>query len=165
MNIIRDSSSTWEASIRPCGVEFGGDHHLYIDFLDSDGRDCRDEGIVQIYNGSILILRSDKPISEPAINIPIWPGEILSASAMVKFGDGLILDSDTAGGITTSKAENGDLYHQSFHLVFRKRAATLPPLKPAPPTTEPTKPVYGDSEKQVIINILNQVIGLVEDLR
>lgn len=154
MNIIQNTESKWKASIRSCGTEFGGDHHLYVDFLDVDGKDCRDEKTIVVDRGSSLVAyAANKPLGEPAINIPIWRGENLTVSV---YGD-----SDVVEKITTSRAEDGVLYHQSFYLVFQERSA-----RPAEPVAvRPSEPT-GDkeAERQAILSMLQQAMELVKSL-
>lgn len=162
MNITRNPTGKWEASIRPCGTEFGGDHHLYIDFLDKDGRDCRDGKFARVYNGEIRVFGSEKSYPEPAINIPIWANETLSVSATTNVDNASNFDSDTVSGITTSKAEEGNLYHQSFYLVFRERSAQVP--VPADPPVTPPAGTDFETRRLAICAMLQQVTEMVKSL-
>ena len=153
MNIVPINTAKWTATIRECGVEFGGDHHLYVDFLTHDGRDCRAGMAVKIGRAhSDEEYSAVKPLGEPSVNVPIWRGETLRVEIPARLGG-----SDAVLDVSTSTS-GGNLYHKSFHLVFRERLE-----QSVDPTPEPA-PTH-DSEKQTIINILKQAIGLLEDLQ
>lgn len=106
------------------GSENMGNHHVYCDVLDEDGRRI---------NGSRLVLKQgntapvfavvDKPANEAGTNFPMWS----STRATVAIDDAL--PSESVTGLRTDHADEeiGNTWgHHSFYIVFQR---TLMPVE------------------------------------
>jgi|YNPNPStandDraft_1061719.scaffolds.fasta_scaffold21940_4 hypothetical protein len=135
------------AAMRCIGVhhlspqENRGNHHVYLDVLDQDGQ--RLKGAVVCYtwqgrNGDPLRVLCDKPDDEPAANIPLYPGQVLTL--WVDTGE-VIGASDQVSGVHTAhpdEAPGNTRYHHSFYIVWQLHSHGHP--APQHPTS-PEQPV------------------------
>ena len=138
--------------------ENGGNHHVYFDVYDLDGRELRGSTAVRIgwdWNGRHGDERADpapleKRAPEHTANIALGEGQ--TARVWVE-GDGV--PSDVVAGLSTDHTdESGDVtrFHHSFAVRFRKVLAT-----PAQPPVQPVQPPMPDEERATIAAGLRRV--------
>lgn len=126
-------------------VENGGNHNVYVDFLDDQGN-VRVPPIAEFLSHSWVGMRPDetpaptpfdKQPPDPACNIPLWPGQYVSCWIL-----GALPSSDLVSNLHTNLPTEGDggnrPGHHSFYLVFQQmrdagpvRPPITPPILPA----------------------------------
>ncbi|MGC8878882.1 MAG: hypothetical protein ACP5R2_06645 [Anaerolineae bacterium] len=159
------------AAMRCIGVhhltspENRGNHHVYLDVLDEDGE--RLTGAIVLYTwqgrqGDPLQVICDKPANEPAANIPLYPGQVVTL--WVDTGQ-LSGASDQVSGIHTAHPDEdtgNTRYHHSFYVVFQLRTAQTPPIPTAseqvtPPPAIPEQPIPLGSILPDLFERLNRI--------
>lgn len=120
------------------GAENMGNHHVYADVLDGDGRRINQSRLVLNQgNAAPLYAVVDKPANEAGTNFPLWSST--RASVSVSYPPNSPLPSETAAGIRTDHADEeiGNTWgHHSFYVVFQ--LTTIPERKEEPEEPEET---------------------------
>ena len=150
--------------------ENGGNHHVYCDVYDLDGRELRGSTAVRIgwdWNGrhgdeEAKPAPLEKRAPEHMANIALGRGQV--ARVWVE-GNGI--PSDVVTGLHTDHPdEGGDVtrYHHSFAVRFRKVSATpaQPPIITPPAPVQPPQPPMRDDERAAIAAGLRRVAGVLE---
>jgi hypothetical protein len=104
------------------GAENMGNHHVYCDVLDEEGKRI---------NGSRLVLTQgdadpvfavvDKPAHEAGTNFPLWKAD--RANVAVIWPENNPLSSEQAVGLSTGHPDEevgNTLFHHSFYVVFQR---------------------------------------------
>jgi hypothetical protein len=153
------------------GSENRGNHHIYLDVLDEDGE--RLKGAVALYTwqghtkGPLSVI-CDKPDNEPAANIPLYPGQIVT----LWIDTGQVIDaSDKVAGIHTAHPDEdagNTRYHHSFYVVFQLRTDGQPMPQPKPeqperPTPPPDIPEYPIPLADVLPDLLARLTRIQQD--
>lgn len=125
------------------GEENGGNHHVYVDVIESDGDIIQNPISLSVWwdwagrQPSEAHDRKlfDKPAPEPGTNIPLWPGQDVSCWIA-----GSQTSSDMVRGLsswvgTTSPDGKNRPGHYSYYLVFQASYPALPPVIDARPLT------------------------------
>jgi hypothetical protein len=111
------------------GSENMGNHHVYIDVLDEEGRRINGSRLVLAQDGAApLYAVVDKPANEAGTNFPMWS----NTRATVAVQDAL--PSEAVTGLRSDHADEevGNTWgHHSFYLVFQRTS------KPAETETGP----------------------------
>lgn len=116
-----------------------GKRHIWLECLDERGD--RIERVTFAYTwqgrrGLPLTVLADKPAWEPAANIPMDMGEIVTCWVLGMPGVDLTI-SDRAFGLSTSHPDEppgNTLGHHSFLVVFQRVLVALPSPQPLPST-------------------------------
>lgn len=101
--------------------ENSGNHHVYIDVLDENGKRVNGADIRK-YSWKADYARVDKPANEAGTNIPLWKGEDVEVRVIGPGND----KSDIVRGLNSGHPDedcgnNGNtLFHHSFYIVFKK---------------------------------------------
>ena len=129
------------------GDENRGNHHVYADVLDENGRRINGSRLELLQGGSNpLYAVVDKPPNEAGTNFPMWSNT--RGTLAVKWpGDGP-LPSESVGILRSDFADEGSgntWGHHSFYVVFQRTPVAAvtqpqptPPSEPEPPP--PTTP-------------------------
>ncbi|MGQ9503102.1 MAG: hypothetical protein ACUVSF_14005 [Anaerolineae bacterium] len=149
-------------------TENKGNHHIYLDILDEDGQ--RLDGAVALYTwqgraGDPLRIICDKPADEPAANIPMWPGQIITL--WVDTG-AVVGASDQVSGLHTAHPdeEGGNTrFHHSFYVVFQLRRNALVPQPPEHAAPQPEIPERPIPLADVLPDLLTRLVRIQEDAR
>ena len=111
------------------GSENMGNHHVYADVLDGDGRRINNSRMVLRQGTSPpLYAVVDKPANEAGTNFPLWSST--RASVGVEYPANNPLPTETVNGIRTDHADEeiGNTWgHHSFYVVFQ--LTTVPEQK------------------------------------
>jgi hypothetical protein len=138
------------------GSENMGNHHVYVDVLDEEGRRINGSRLILTQDGAAPVFAVvDKPANEAGTNFPMWS----STRATVAVQDAL--PSEAVMGLRSDHADEGvgnTWGHHSFYIVFQRAT------KPAPDsgtttgggTTTPEQP---EPEPQPQIPSLPEVIA------
>jgi len=112
-----------------------GNHHIFIDVLDSQGKRIQNAIIAWTWQGrkdkTPLLLTLDKPPNEPAGNIPLQYQQTITLWVWSPNEYG----SDRVSGIHTRHPDEppGNTWgHHSFYIVFQRTDPPPPPLPPTP---------------------------------
>ncbi len=103
--------------------ENGGNHHIYLDVLDSAAR-VNGVRLRVTWDGGEQIVTVDKPAGEPGTNFPMWKWQVCSVECLGLTGKEL--PSDRVTGLHTGhpdEAAGNTLFHHSFHITFVKTKA------------------------------------------
>ncbi len=103
-------------------AENGGNHHIYLDLLDEQGRRINGAQARVTWPGGEQIVTVDKPPTEPGTNCPMWKKQIYAVEA-------LGLPSDRVENLHTGhpdEAPGNTLFHHSFLVIFQRMAAAPP---------------------------------------
>lgn len=147
------------------GPENRGNHHIYLDVLDEDGERLKGAVILYTWQGhpsDPLKVTCDKPDHEPAANIPLYPGQIVTL--WVDTGD-VIGASDQVSGIHTAHPDEdagNTRYHHSFYVVFQLRSPGTPAI-PERPTPPPNVPEYAAPLADVLPDLLERLQRIQQD--
>ena len=122
------------------GIENGGNHHVYVDLIDSDGKPLVNPP--QMLGWTWVGKRGDEPANdvrfdkappEPGANIPLGKGQV--ASVWIRGGL-----SDVVAGLRTDPSVDDEpgnsTFHHSTYVVFQRVMGGLKPLVPQPLTLE-----------------------------
>lgn len=116
------------------GAENMGNHHVYADVLDGDGRRVNQSRLVLTQgNAAPVYAVVDKPANEAGTNFPLW--STTRATVAVSYPVDNPLPSESVSGIRTDHADEevGNTWgHHSFYVVFQ--LTTIP--EPADKTEE-----------------------------
>ena len=63
-------------------AENGGNHHIYLDLLDEQGRRVNGARARVTWPGGEQIVTVDKPPTEPGTNCPMWKKQIYAVEAL-----------------------------------------------------------------------------------
>lgn len=100
------------------GPENMGNHHVYCDVLDEDGRRINGSRLVLTQGNTAPVFAVvDKPVNEAGTNFPMWS----SNRATVAVDDAL--PSESVNGLRTDHADEeiGNTWgHHSFYIVFQR---------------------------------------------
>ncbi len=122
------------------GEENHGNHHVYVDAVDVDGKDLRNTNLNILYGWEGMgageatpIVPIDKPEGEFGCNVPIFKN---TSMFVAMHGE----PSERVSGLSTDfgdhDGEDGNSWgHQSFHVVFVRREVEEP--APVQPIAEP----------------------------
>jgi len=103
------------------GTENMGNHHLYADVLDADGRRVKQARLKLMQgNSAPQWAVIDKPANEPGTNFPLWSHD--RAAVSVNHPADNPLPSEVVTGIMTGHADEeiGNTWgHHSFYVVFQ----------------------------------------------
>lgn len=123
------------------GWENMGNHHIYCDVLDRDGKRIN-RGKLWLKQGNQNPVSAivDKPPNEAGTNFPVW-----GATPVDVWVDG---DSDSVSGMRINHADEdtgNTIGHHSFYVVFQDEAGiripdTTPGTKPVPAPTPAPNP-------------------------
>ncbi len=122
------------------GAENMGNHHIYCDVLDEDGKRLNGSRLVMQQGTSApLYAVIDKPAHEAGTNFPMWSTTM--AAVAVSTPEDNPLPSESATGIRSSHPDEevGNTWgHHSFYVVFqRTKLSSEGPPKPAPVPQSP----------------------------
>lgn len=106
--------------------ENGGNHHIYLDLLDSEKATGTALG-ERVYGARAKVtwqdgeqtVTVDKPLNEPGANFPMWKWQVCSVQALGLPGQEL--PSDRVKGLHTGhpdEAPGNTLFHHSFSVIF-----------------------------------------------
>jgi len=150
------------------GPENRGGHHIYLDILDDEGE--RLKGAIVLYTwqgrqGDPLQVICDKPDNEPAANIPLYPGQVVTL--WVDTGQ-VIGASDQVTGIHTAHPDEdtgNTRYHHSFYVVFQLCTAQTPssPSAPEQVTPRPDIPEEPVSLASILPDLLERLNRIHQD--
>ncbi len=108
------------------GIENMGNHHVYADVLDEDGRRINNSRLVLTQgNASPVFAVIDKPANEAGTNFPIW--KLTRVTVAVQWPDGSPLASEAVTDLRTdhNDEEVGTTWgHHSFYIVFQRTKIT-----------------------------------------
>jgi hypothetical protein len=128
------------------GSENRGNHHVYCDILDEEGRRINGSRLRLTQDGAAPVFAVvDKPANEAGTNFPLWSSNL--ANVTVQWPGDNPLPSEEVRGIRTTHPDEeiGNTWgHHSFYIVFQ-RTAIKPPegggaSQPTPTTSTPTTP-------------------------
>lgn len=128
------------------GNENRGNHHVYCEVLDEEGRRVHGARLRLTQDGASPVFAVvDKPANEAGTNFPLWSSNL--ANVMVQWPADNPLPSEEVKGIRTTHPDEevGNTWgHHSFYIVFQK-CALKPPAdggvsQPTPTTSTPTMP-------------------------
>lgn len=119
-----------------------GNHHIYVDALDEDGRRVYGAQARITWEGGEQVITIDKPPNEPGTNFPMWKWQVCAVEM-------LGLPSDRVTNLHTGHPDEppgagNTLFHHSFHVDFRRSVKT----SPAPP------------QNSVIAGVVSNAAGL-----
>jgi hypothetical protein len=108
------------------GAENMGNHHVYCDVLDEEGRRIdRARLILHQADTDPVFATVDKPANEAGTNFPLWKAD--KARVAVFWPDDSPIPSEQAIGLSTGHPDEemgNTLFHHSFYVVFQR--ATIP---------------------------------------
>jgi hypothetical protein len=104
------------------GTENMGNHHVYCDVLDEEGRRIeRARLVLSQADADPAFAIVDKPAHEAGTNFPLWKAD--KASVAVIWPDNDPLPSEQAVGLSTGHPDEevgNTLFHHSFYVVFQR---------------------------------------------
>lgn len=104
------------------GTENMGNHHIYCDALDEEGKRINGTRLVLLQaNSSPVFAVIDKPTHEAGTNFPLWKAD--KASVSVVWPDVTPLPSEQVTGLSSGHPDEevgNTLFHHSFYVVFQR---------------------------------------------
>jgi hypothetical protein len=104
------------------GAENMGNHHVYCDVLDEEGRRINSARLVlHQANTAPVFAVVDKPANEAGTNFPLWKAD--KATVAVAWPDDGSLPSEQVLGLSTGHPDEemgNTLFHHSFYVVFQR---------------------------------------------
>lgn len=124
------------------GPENSGNHHVYCDVLDGDGKRVNNSRLsLTEGNAAPLFAVVDKPANEAGTNFPLWSKT--KATIAVTYPPNSPFPSERVTGIRTDHADEeiGNTWgHHSFYVVFQLTTIPEPKAAPEPEEETSTKP-------------------------
>ncbi len=104
------------------GAENMGNHHIYADVLDEEGKRIDRARLVLFQENTAPVFAVvDKPVTEAGTNFPLWKAD--KATVAVAWPDDGPLTSEQVTGLSTGHPDEevgNTLFHHSFYVVFQQ---------------------------------------------
>lgn len=115
------------------GAENMGNHHIYCDVLDEEGKRLNGVRCVMFQaNTDPVFAVVDKPANEPGTNFPLWKAD--KATVAIVWPDVKPLPSEQVIGLSSGHPDEevgNTLFHHSFYVVFQRASIPADPSSSA----------------------------------
>lgn len=134
------------------GAENMGNHHIYCDVLDEEGKRVKRARLV-LFQADIepVFASVDKPANEAGTNFPLWKAD--KATVAVVWPDDDSLPSEQVVGLSTAHPDEevgNTLFHHSFYVVFQRTDIPTDGVEP---------PGHGGGSSQLSLEETVRLVG------